>query len=79
MLCVTVPFFLCFTLYLRAISRCKPLWAYIQEADLTEGSLHYKFGGLIFTVCAMICLLKINAIANLPSMLNGNSKAFPVN
>ena len=37
----------------------------MQEADLTEGSLHYKFGGLIFTVCAMICLLKINAIANL--------------
>ena len=79
MLCVTVLFFLCFTLYLRAISRYKPLGAYIQGADLTDGSLHYKFGGLIFTGCAMICLLKINAIANLASILNGNSIAFPVN
>ena len=72
-------FFFVYSLYLRAISRYKPLGAYIQGADLKKGSLHYKFGGLIFTVCAMICLLKINAIANLPSMLNGNSKAFPVN
>ena len=58
----TVTFLLCFTLYLRAISRDKSLGAYIQGADLTEGSLHYKFGGLIFTVCAMICLLKMSLL-----------------
>ena len=38
--CVTVPFLLCFTLYLSAISRYKSLGAYIQGADLTEGALH---------------------------------------
>ena len=31
----------------------------MQGADLTECALHYKFGGLIVTVCAMICLLKM--------------------
>ena len=78
--CVTVTFLLCFTLYLREISRYKPLGAYImQGADLTEGALHYKFGGLIVTVWLCYDLPVKNAIANLASMLNGNSKAFPVN
>ena len=37
--------FLCFTLYLRAISKYKPpKW----RGDLTEGFLRYEFGGLIF-------------------------------
>ena len=43
----TVP--LCFTLYLRAISKYKPPGgAYIWRGDLTEGFLRYEFGGLIF-------------------------------
>ena len=35
-----LPFLLCFTLYLRAIS-----WG-----DSTEGFLRYEFGGLIFGI-----------------------------
>ena len=42
-----LPFLLCFTLYLRAISKYKPRGAYIWRRDLTEGFLRYKFGGLI--------------------------------
>ena len=61
--CVTVPFLLCFTLYLRGISKYKPPGAYIWSGDLTEGFLRYKFGGLIFgrayfrnfTVCWVLC------------------------
>ena len=45
---VTVPLLPCFTLYLRAISKNKPLGAYIRRGDLTEGFLRYEFGGLIF-------------------------------
>ena len=48
---VNLPFLLCFTLYLGAISKYKPLpggWgAYIWRGDLTEGFLRYHFGGLI--------------------------------
>ena len=41
--------FLCFTLYLRAISKYKPpRGPYIWRGDLTEGFLRYEFGGLIF-------------------------------
>ena len=41
--------FLCFTLYLRAISKYKPpKGAYIWRGDLTEGFLRYEFRGLIF-------------------------------
>ena len=41
--------FLCFTQYLRAISKYKPpKGAYIWRGDLTEGFLGYEFGGLIF-------------------------------
>ena len=40
------------TLYLRAISKYKPPGggggAYIWWCDLTEGSLRYEFGGVIF-------------------------------
>ena len=55
------------------------------------GSLHYKFGGLIFggaytwmglfsEFYGMCHDLPVeNAIADLPSMLKENSKAFPVN
>ena len=42
------PFLLCFTLYLRAISKYKSPGAYIWRGDLTEGFLCYEFGGLIF-------------------------------
>ena len=43
-----LPFLLCFTLYLRANSKYKPQVAYIWRGNLTEGFLHYEFGGLIF-------------------------------
>ena len=43
-------FLLCFTLYLRANSKCKPppQGAYIRRGVLTEGFLRYDFGGLTF-------------------------------
>ena len=40
--------FLCFTLYLRTISKYKPTGAYIWRDDLTEGFLRYGFWGFIF-------------------------------
>ena len=45
-----MPFLLCFTLYLRAISKYSPPpgGASIWRGDLTEGFLRYEFGGLIF-------------------------------
>ena len=43
-----LPFLLCFTLYLRAISKYKPPGAYIWRGDLTEGFLRYRFGRLIY-------------------------------
>ena len=44
-----LPFLLCFTLYLRAISKYKPLRrAYIWRGDLMEGFLRFEFGGLLF-------------------------------
>ena len=43
---VTVPFLLCFILYLRALSKYKPPGAYIRRGDLTEGFLRYEFEGL---------------------------------
>ena len=43
---VNLPFLLCFTLYLRAISKYKPPGAYIWRGDLTEGFLRYRFGGV---------------------------------
>ena len=45
---VNLPLLLCFTLYLRAIFHVQALGAYIWRGDLTEGFLHYRFGGLIF-------------------------------
>ena len=59
---------LCFTLYVRAISKCKLRGAYIWRCDLTEGFLRYEFGGLIhgeayfrnFTVYVCIAALYIN-------------------
>ena len=45
---VTVPFLLCFILYLRALSRYKPPGAYIRRGDLTEGFFRYEFEGLTF-------------------------------
>ena len=40
--------FLCFTLYLREISKYKPPGgAYIQRGDLTKRFLRYELGGLI--------------------------------
>ena len=40
--------FLCFTLYLRAISKYKAPGGYVWRGDLTEGFLRYEFGVLIF-------------------------------
>ena len=45
---VNLPCLLCFTLYLRAISKYKPPGAYIWRGDLTEGFLRYEFRELIF-------------------------------
>ena len=46
---VNLLFFLCFTLYLRAISKYTPPGgAYIWRGDLTEGFFRYEFRGLIF-------------------------------
>ena len=42
-----LPFLLCFTLYLRPISKYKAPGAYIRSGDLTEGFLRYEFGGLM--------------------------------
>ena len=39
---------LSFNLHLEAISKYKPLGAYIRRGDLTEGFLRYDFRGLIF-------------------------------
>ena len=41
----SLPSLLCFTLYLRAISKYKPPGAYIWRGDLTQGFLRYEFGG----------------------------------
>ena len=45
---VNLPFLLCFTLYLRAIFQVQAPGGLYLEGDLTEGFLHYRFGGLIF-------------------------------
>ena len=41
-----LPFLLCFTLYLRPISKYKPPGAYIRRGDLTEGFYVTGLGGL---------------------------------
>ena len=43
-----LPFLLCFTLYLRAISKYKPPGGLNLEGRFNRGFLHYEFGGLIF-------------------------------
>ena len=43
-----LPFLLCFTLYLRAISKYKPQEAYIRRGDLIGGFLRYELEGLIY-------------------------------
>ena len=43
-----LPFLLCFTLYLRAISKYKPQGGLHLEGQFNRGFLHYEFGGLIF-------------------------------
>jgi len=46
---VNLPFLLCFTLYVRAISASTtPQGAYIWRDDLTEGFFRHEFRGLIF-------------------------------
>ena len=42
-----LPFLLCFTLYLRPISKYKAPGADIRRGDLTEGFLRYEFGVLM--------------------------------
>ena len=39
---------LCFTLYLRAISKYKRPGSLYLEGELAEGFLRYEFGGLMF-------------------------------
>ena len=46
-MCYCTVFALFCILYLRAISKYKPLGALIWRGDLTEGFLRYEFGGLI--------------------------------
>ena len=41
-----LPFLLCFTLYLRPISKYKAPGAYIRRGDLTEGFYVTSLGGL---------------------------------
>ena len=43
-----LPFFLCFTLYLRAISEYKPPGGLYLEGRFNGGVLRYEFAGLIF-------------------------------
>ena len=46
-----LPFLLCFTLYLRVITKTvsiSPQGASIWRGNFTEGFLCYEFGGLIF-------------------------------
>ena len=43
-----LPFLLCFTLYLRAISKYKPPGGLYLEGKFNGGFLRYEFGGLIF-------------------------------
>jgi len=37
---------LCFILYFRVISKCKPLGVYIRRGDLTKRFLYYECEGL---------------------------------
>lgn len=46
-LCVITLSSFFFILYLRVISKYKPLWDYIRRGDLTEWFLCYEFWGLI--------------------------------
>ena len=43
-----LPFFVCFTLYLRAISKYKPPGGLYLEGQFNGGFLRYEFGGLYF-------------------------------
>ena len=45
---MTVPFLLCFILYLRAISKYKPPGGLYSKERFNGGLLRYKFEGLIF-------------------------------
>ena len=46
-LCVTVPFLICF-MYLRAVSKYKPLRAYVRKGDLTGFFCVTSLGGYIW-------------------------------
>ena len=45
---VNLPFLLCVTLYLRAISKYKPPGGLYLEGRFNGGFLRYRIGGLIF-------------------------------
>ena len=57
-----LPFLLCFTLYLRAISKYNPPGAYIWRGDLTEGFYVTSWGAYIwrdlFSEFYGICLFR---------------------
>ena len=47
-LCVTVPFLLCFILYLGANSKYESPGAYIRRGNLTKGSSRYELSGGLY-------------------------------
>ena len=51
---VNLPFLLCFSLYLRAISNYDPPGAYIWRGDITEGFFRYEFRGPGFYLESLI-------------------------
>ena len=59
-------FVLCFILYLRAISKCKPPGAYVLRGQVIEGLLCYEFEELIHGGALIFVILQhIGSISNL--------------
>ena len=63
---------LCFILYLRAISKCKPPGAYVLRGQVMEGLLCYEFEELIHGGALIIVILQHGNInyVSLLSMMN---------
>ena len=67
-LCVTVQFFLCFILNLRAISEYKPPGACIWRGDLSKGFLRCELGGGgLYLEGLIFRILRYMAVINLPT------------
>ena len=56
---------LCFILYLRAISKCKPPGAYVLRGQVMEGLLCYEFEELIHGGALIIVILQHGNICKL--------------